>query len=147
MSPKISVRNIQRTVRVNTVDLENFAAKAVRCCLQLRKRKPTDLTKLRELFVVLVSDRRMALLHRRFLHKPGPTDVLTFEHGEIFVSVETARRNARTFRNSLARELRLYIVHGLLHLHGFEDRTEADARKMKTMQERILRQIADAGAV
>jgi probable rRNA maturation factor len=145
--PRITVRNLQRKISLNAAGLEKFTAKAVRCCLQLRKRKPTDLTKLRELFVVLVSDRRMALLHRRFLHKPGPTDVLTFEHGEIFVSVETARQNARTFRNSLARELRLYIVHGLLHLHGFEDGTEAAARKMKTMQERILRQIADAGAV
>jgi ssRNA-specific RNase YbeY (16S rRNA maturation enzyme) len=37
----------------------------------------------------------------------------------------------------------LYIIHGLLHLHGFEDRTEADARKMETMQERILGQLAD----
>ena len=68
--------------------------------------------------------------------------MLTFEHGEIFLSVETARRNARIFGNSLTRELRLYIVHGLLHLHSFEDRTEAGARKMKTMQERILRQLA-----
>ena len=140
--PKFRVRNLQRTVRVNTVDLEEFGAKALRMCLQLRKNEATDLTKLRELFVLLVSDRRMTALHRRFLHKPGPTDVLTFEHGEIFLSVETARRNARIFGNSLTRELRLYIVHGLLHLHGFEDRTEAGARKMKTMQERILRQLA-----
>ena len=140
--PKISVRNLQRTVRVNTVDLKKFAAKALRMCLQLRKNEATDLAKLRELFVLLVSDRRMTALHRRFLHKPGPTDVLTFEHGEIFLSVESARRNARIFGNSLTRELRLYIVHGLLHLHSFEDRTEAGARKMKTMQERILRQLA-----
>jgi len=140
--PKFRVRNLQRTVRVNTVDLEEFGAKALRMCLQLRKNEATDLTKLRELFVLLVSDRRMTALHRRFLHKPGPTDVLTFEHGEIFLSVETARRNARIFGNSLTRELRLYIVHGLLHLHSFEDRTEAGARKMKTMQERILRQLA-----
>ena len=140
--PKIRVRNLQRTVRVNTVDLEEFAVKALRMCLQLRKNEATDLTKLREFFVLLVSDRRMTALHRRFLHKPGPTDVLTFEHGEIFLSVETARRNARIFGNSLTRELRLYIVHGLLHLHGFKDRTEADTRKMETIQERILRRAA-----
>jgi probable rRNA maturation factor len=141
-TPEISVRNLQRTVRVDTVDLKKFAAKALRMCLQLRKNEATDLAKLRELFVLLVSDRRMTALHRRFLHKPGPTDVLTFEHGEIFLSIETARRNARIFGNLLGLELRLYVVHGLLHLHGFEDRTEADARKMKTMQERILRQVA-----
>src|SRR5436189_5373782 len=125
-APEISVRNLQRTVRVDTVDLKKFAAKALRVCLQLRKNEATDLTKLREFFVLLVSDRRMTVLHRRFLHKPGPTDVLTFEHGEIFLSDDTARRHARMFANSLKRELRLYIMHGLLHLRGFEDRTETD---------------------
>ena len=93
----------------------------------------------REVFIWLISDRRMALLHRQFLGKTGPTDVLTFQHGEIFISVETARRHARAFGNSLMRELKLYVVHGLLHLHGFEDRTPAEARKMKTAQEKILR--------
>jgi probable rRNA maturation factor len=136
--PQIAVRNVQRTVPVNVGDLEKFAAKALRACLRLRKRKPTDLTRLSEIFVLLVSDRRMASLHRQFLNQTGPTDVLTFQHGEIFISVETARRHARTFGNSLARELRLYIVHGLLHLHGFDDRKRADARKMERMQKRIL---------
>jgi probable rRNA maturation factor len=81
----------------------------------------------------------MALLHRKFLRQAGPTDVLTFQHGEIFISVETARRNARAFGNSLRRELKLYIVHGLLHLHGFDDQTPCEARRMKTAQEKILR--------
>jgi probable rRNA maturation factor len=138
-SPEVSVRNLQRTVPVNVVELEKFAAKAVRCCLEVPTRKLTDLTRLREVFVWLISDRRMATLHRQFLNKSGPTDVLTFEHGEIFISIQTARRHARAFGNSLARELRLYIVHGLLHLHGFDDRKQADARKMERMQGRILR--------
>jgi probable rRNA maturation factor len=136
--PQIAVRNLQRSVPVCIADLEQFAAKALRACLRLRQRRPTDLTGLSEIFVWLVSDRRMALLHRQFLNQAGPTDVLTFQHGEIFISVETARRHARTFGNSLARELRLYIVHGLLHLHGFDDRTRADAREMERTQKRIL---------
>ena len=137
-SPDVSVRNLQRTIPVNVGDLEEFAAKAMRCCLRLHKQKATDLTRLREVFIWLISDRRMASLHRQFLSKTGPTDVLTFQHGEIFVSVETARRHARAFRNSLVRELRLYIAHGLLHLHGFHDRKQTDARKMERMQKRIL---------
>ena len=136
--PQIAVRNLQRTVPVSIVDLEQFAAKALRRCLRLRRRKSTDLTRLCEIFVWFVSDRRMASLHRQFLNQTGPTDVLTFQHGEIFISVETARRHARTFGNSLARELRLYIVHGLLHLHGFDDRKRADARKMERIQKLIL---------
>jgi probable rRNA maturation factor len=136
--PQITVRNLQRTALVNVGDLEKFAAKALRACLRLRTRKPTDLIRLSEIFVWLVSDRRMASLHRQFLNQTGPTDVLTFQHGEIFISVKTAGRHARVFGNSLAHELRLYIVHGLLHLHGFDDRKSADARKMERMQRRIL---------
>ena len=138
--PRVAVRNLQRTVAVNIIDLEKSAAKAVRLCLQIHKNKSTDLTKLREVFVLLISDRRMALLHRRFLHRVGPTDVITFPYGEIFISAQTARRHARRFGNSLARELRLYVVHGLLHLHGFDDRSEAHARKMKKVQQEILEQ-------
>jgi probable rRNA maturation factor len=137
--PRISVRNLQRKISVNVGELERFAANALGHCLHLRKQKRSDLRQSREVFVWLISDRRMALLHRKFLGPAGPTDVLTFQHGEIFISVETARRNARAFGNSLMRELKLYIVHGLLHLHGFEDETPAEARRMKTAQEKILR--------
>lgn len=133
------MRNLQRKIPVNVSELQNLAAAAVQRCLRLRNQKRTDLRNLREVFIWLISDRRIALLHRQFLRKTGPTDVLTFQHGEIFISVETARRHARAFGNSLTRELKLYIVHGLLHLHGFEDRTQAQAHRMKTTQEKILR--------
>jgi probable rRNA maturation factor len=141
--PYINVRNRQRQIPINIVDLQNFAAKAMRRCLQLHSQKDTDLRKLHEVFVWLISDRRMALLHREFMRQTGPTDVLTFQHGEIFISVETAKRYARAFGNSLANELRLYVAHGLLHLHGFDDRTQAGARKMKRNQEKILRSCSE----
>src|SRR6478736_3241213 len=137
--PEISVHNLQRKISVNVAQLEKFAGNAVQHSLQLHSRERTDLRKLSEIFIWLISDRRMALLHRQFLGQSGSTDVLTFQHGEIFISVETARRHARAFGNSLVRELNLYIVHGLLHLHGFDDRTPADARKMRRTQEKILR--------
>ena len=136
--PEISVRNLQRTIPVNAAALHKFAAKVLRHCLQLQKGKQTDLRELGEVFVWLISDRRMTRLHRQFLGQIGPTDVLTFQHGEIFISVEMAKRHARRFGNSLIRELQLYIVHGLLHLHGFDDRTPAEARKMARRQEKIL---------
>src|SRR6478672_5568990 len=137
--PCVTVHNLQRKISVNVAELEKFAGNAVQHSLQLQQRQRTDLRKLSEVFIWLISDRRMALLHRKFLGQSGPTDVLTFQHGEIFISVETARCHARAFGNSLVRELNLYIVHGLLHLHGFDDRTPAEVRKMKKAQEKILR--------
>src|SRR5262249_26439285 len=123
---------------VDVGELETFAAGAVQRCLRLRKGKRTNLRKLHEIFIWLISDRRISRLHREFLGENGPTDVITFQHGEIFISVETARRYARKFGDSLMGEIKLDIVHGLLHLHGFDDRTAADARRMKTAQEEIL---------
>jgi probable rRNA maturation factor len=136
--PRISVRNLQRKVRVDVVDLDKFAQHALALCLDLPNTKRTDLEMLSEVSVLIVSDRRMASLHRRFMNEPGLTDVITFQHGEIFISAEVAERNARRFGTSRAHELQLYIVHGLLHLNGSNDRTEVAARKMRTLQEKIL---------
>jgi probable rRNA maturation factor len=139
-TPKIAVRNLQRKIAVNILDLQELAQKAVGFCLRLPKKKKTDLQTLPEVSISIVSDRRMASLHRRFMNESGPTDVITFHHGEIFISADTALRNARRFGNPLNRELRLYVVHGLLHLHGFDDRTVAGAGKMEAMQRKILGQ-------
>jgi probable rRNA maturation factor len=136
--PKISVRNLQLKVPVDAIDLEKFARKVLELCLRVPRKKKTDLAQLPGISVLIVSDRKIASLHRQFMTESGPTDVITFQHGEIFISAETARRNARRFENALARELRLYVVHGLLHLHGFDDRDEASARKMQIVQRKIL---------
>ena len=136
------MRNVQRKITFNVVELEMFARKAAVLCLRLPRKKKTDLKTLGEISIVIVSDRRMASLHRRFMNERGPTDVITFQDGEIFINAEMAKRNARRFGNSLARELRLYAVHGLLHLHGFDDRDPAGARKMEGVQRKILAKAA-----
>ena len=144
--PEISVRNLQRIVPVNIRDLQKFSERAIRLCIKIRRKKHTELMRLREIFVFLISDRRMARLHRQFLGQTSPTDVITFQHGEIFISVEMAKRQARMFGNSLTRELQLYMVHGFLHLHGFDDRTPSGGRRMKNAQEKILHTIGKQGA-
>ncbi len=84
----------------------------------------------------------MARLHRDFGGVPGPTDVITFQHGEIVISAETASRQARANRQPLPREIFRYIVHGLLHLNGHRDDTAAARRKMWAAQERIVERLA-----
>jgi probable rRNA maturation factor len=136
--PIITVLNRQRMIPIKVTALRDFARRALQECLKLRGRKRSALRTLEEVSVVLVSDRRMAELHQRFLQQPGPTDVITFQHGEIFVSTETARRQARRFGSSLEHELRLYIAHGLLHLHGFDDKEAHSSAEMKRTQETIV---------
>jgi probable rRNA maturation factor len=143
-SLKIDVRNLQRKISLDHLNLQKFAQKAVIMCLRLPAKSRTDLEALRKISVLIVSDLRMASLHRQFMNQLGPTDVMTFQHGEIFVSADTAFRNARRFGNSFSRELRLYIVHGLLHLHGFDDKDAARTPKMRAAESKILRQVVES---
>ena len=136
--PKISVANRQRLVRVDLAVLRDFAKRTLDACLDLPRQKSSELASLREVNVTLVSDKRIAGIHKRFMNEPGPTDVITFQHGDIVISAETARRQARQFRTTVDHELRLYVAHGLLHLHGFDDQTATGAAEMKRVQERLV---------
>ena len=136
--PEISVRNLQRKITVDVAELQNFANEALKRCLRLKKGERTDLRKLNAVSVWIISDRRISRLHLRFFGDSRATDVITFHDGEIFIGVETTQRNAREFDNSLMSEIKLCIVHGFLHLHGFDDRNSVDLRRMKNAQEKIL---------
>jgi probable rRNA maturation factor len=94
-----------------------------------------------EICVFFVSDARIRRIHRDFLAADEATDVITFHHGEIFISVETAERHAQQFSTSLSEEIHLYIVHALLHLAGFEDETKRGCKRMKAVQERVVHEI------
>jgi len=133
--PSIIVHNRQRRLAIDRDDLQSFADRALDCCQQLIGAGVIDLS---QIDVVLVSDRRMAALHRQFMGIYEPTDVITFQHGEILLSVETAKSQAASYRTSLRHEIRLYLVHGLLHLAGYDDREPADRREMEQIQERIV---------
>jgi probable rRNA maturation factor len=138
-APAIRVFNRQRAVAVDLRWLRRFAPLALDECI--RHSPPprrAHFFRLQEVEVTLVSDRTMARLHADFMQIPGPTDVLTFQHGEIVISAETARANAGRFRTNVTREIALYTVHGLLHLNGFEDATARGAAKMRATQSRIL---------
>ena len=68
----------------------------------------------------------------------GPTDVITFHHGEIVIGAEVAERQAAEYGEPLAREILRYFVHGLLHLAGHEDADPTECAAMETIQESIV---------
>jgi probable rRNA maturation factor len=135
--PTVQVRNAQRKLQVPTRELQQFAERALALCLDEQSRGG-ELPNLEEVAVVIISDRRIAELHRRFMKITGPTDVITFQHGELFVSAETAQRQAEQYGTATDDELRLYIVHGLLHLHGYDDTTRSGSREMEAVQRRLV---------
>ncbi|MGA1203861.1 MAG: rRNA maturation RNase YbeY [Planctomycetota bacterium] len=100
--------------------------------------------------VVFVDDAEIADLHLRFLAVEGPTDVITFPLpadeaepgstllGEIVVSTETAIRQAPEYGNEPLQEALLYVVHGVLHLLGYDDHDEDEAERMAERQQLLL---------
>lgn len=97
-----------------------------------------------EVEISIISDKAIARVHVDFLDVEGPTDVITFPYGEILISAETAAREAAARGYSVERELTLYAIHGLLHLHGFDDKTPAAAVRMHRRQDEILKASFDA---
>jgi probable rRNA maturation factor len=105
--------------------------------------------------IQLISDENMAHLNETFRKKRGPTDVLSFpangakpKHddeyvGDIAISPETARRNARRFSRSLPVEMRILILHGMIHLAGFDH--ESDNGEMDRLERRLRKRLGVAG--
>lgn len=94
--------------------------------------------------ITLVDDATIAQVHVEFMNVPGPTDVITFHHGEVLISVETATRQATEYGRAVRDEIALYVVHGLLHLAGYEDKAPDDFTRMAKLQERILKEALSA---
>jgi probable rRNA maturation factor len=142
--PLITIRNVQRSVLFSTRKLQRFAG--IACQLAWQSRRPkSEIASLNRVHVLVVSDRRMTALHKQFCGIPGPTDVLTFQHGEIVISADTAMTQARMFGTSVTAEIQLYVLHGLLHLAGFDDATPSKRRQMHQLQKRLMTTVLRSG--
>jgi len=84
--------------------------------------------------------------HEQFLNNSSATDVMSFPYvdddcrGELLVNVEMAVRRAPEFGHSAIHELMLYVIHGTLHLLGFDDKTAEDVQKMRAAEKNIMQQ-------
>ncbi|MCK6500580.1 MAG: rRNA maturation RNase YbeY [Nitrospira sp.] len=103
-----------------------------------------------ELGLHLIGAKSMSELNWRWLRHEGSTDVLTFDHresaespmhGEIFISVDDAASQAREFGTGPAEELVRYVIHGVLHLRGFDDLEPEPRRIMKRAENRLLKRL------
>jgi probable rRNA maturation factor len=113
-----------------------------------------------ELSLSLVGDRAIRRLNRTWRKKDKATDVLSFpagdlprgtpgprQLGDVVISLDTARRNAKEYGRTLEQEVSRYLAHGLLHLLGHDHERPQDARKMATLEEKLLGEggmVADA---
>jgi len=99
--------------------------------------------------LLLTGDREIGRLHAEFLGDPSPTDVISFavdDGAEIVVSVDTARRVAKQKGHAARAEVALYVVHGLLHVMGWDDARPRLREQMRAAEAAIMRSLGLAYA-
>ncbi len=101
--------------------------------------------KLGEIHYVFVSDEELLEMNKQFLKHNTYTDIITFDYsegktinGDIFISIDRVKDNATKFKTEFNDELHRVIVHGVLHLCGYKDKTKKDAALMRKMEENSL---------
>jgi len=145
----ISIQNRQRTCRVNAALLKRITTNLLHEQLEL----PSA-----ELGIALVGDAEMTRINEHFLKHEGSTDVITFDHtepgtrkskrgtvgihGELFVCVDEAIRQAKGFKTSWQSEVVRYVVHGVLHLLGHDDKHAKPRQEMKREENRLVAELA-----
>ena len=139
---QIEIANLQNIYKINEQDITTLLKKVL-----------NDLKKDAELSVVFVDDKKIKELNNSYLGEDVPTDVLAFSlndseydtideiSGEIIVSVETAINTAEKLDTGVESELFLYLVHGLLHLVGYDDKDKTASDEMHEKERLILAEL------
>ena len=141
MSLEIIIGNNQQVTEIPEnwlTAFESVAQEAARLALENAAEDDSPLSHLATLEVALVDDVTSDQVHRDFMDIEGPTDVITFHHGEIVIGAEVAERQAAEYGEPLPREILRYFVHGLLHLAGHDDGKPEDRATMEAAQEIIV---------
>ena len=133
MSRRVIVTNAHRRFRIKRTQVGRYVRHVLRC-----EGKSDAL-----ISVVFVDSRFIRTLHRMYLGRDRVTDVISFplEHrarleGEIYVNLNRARDQAHRFHVSFENEVARLVIHGTLHLMGYDDRDSRKAAKMKTQEDR-----------
>lgn len=88
--------------------------------------------------VVLVTDKEIRALNRRWFKRNSPTDVIAFAHGEIYISIDTAKRQAKERGINLHLELLRLMIHGAMHIEGCDDTNLKDFCRMRESEWAML---------
>jgi len=107
--------------------------------------------------LLFTGDKKIASLNKQFLGRNEPTDVISFGSkrrlvptknlkgfiGEVVISLDTAEYNAKRFNTTIQKEIFLYVIHGVLHLMGYGDKTKKEQRIIQEKQNKILEKLCN----
>ena len=137
---KTQVVNRHKKYRVNEKLIKKIISKILKY-----SRKPRDT----ELEVVFLDDGSIRPINKAYKRRDAPTDVLSFKLdrdefgsrkflGEIFISIDRAKENSGKFKTDFKEEIVLYVIHGILHLFGYDDEDAKSRRRMSKKEKEIL---------
>lgn len=137
--PKIYYKNVKFRLR-KTKDIKNWIIQVIRS----EKMEPGDLS------FIFATDSYMKKLNREFLKKDYYTDVIAFDYrqgnivdGEIYIGIEIIKRNARIYNTSFLNEVVRVMVHGVLHIIGYDDKNEKDRKEMREREDFYIRRLIE----
>ncbi len=102
--------------------------------------------------IIFVDDPTLAQMHKDYLNDPGETDVITFSlseddaeeiEGEIYLSIDRAREQAKIYKVTIEEEVKRLVIHGILHLNGYNDLEDGESNIMKNEENRLFELIID----
>ncbi len=141
---KINIENLNRKRKISPGKITKI------CQVVLKSLKKNNI----ELNIVFVSNQKIRSLNRKYLKSDRATDVLAFDQGpikektvfknlgDIIVSSDKAFQNAQLFNVTFFEEIALYVIHGILHLLGYDDVKNKDKIIMKEKENAFLKKVS-----
>lgn len=131
---EISVHNLDKELSITEEQLSDLIR-------QTSKKLELDIQSVQ---VIFVDDEKLRTMHEQYLNDPDYTDVMTFNlsndsiEGEIYISDDRVKENAKLFKVTIENEICRNIIHGLLHLAGYTDKEEPEKTIMKQKEDELL---------
>ncbi len=129
---KIQITNFHKGYKLNKRFLKRIVSHILNFCKPLKKI---------ELEIIFLTDDGIKVLNRKYKGRNEPTDVLSFDLdmvGEIFISLDRAFANSKSFGTVFTDEVALYMIHGILHLAGYDDKAARARRRMSARENEVL---------
>ncbi|MCD6385675.1 rRNA maturation RNase YbeY [Candidatus Sumerlaeota bacterium] len=150
----IDVRNKSKTKSITSYRLKKICNTTLRTLVEVEKLENPEIS------VLFVDDAAMRSLNFKYRNVDDTTDVLAFPMrdgrfpnvgpnvlGDIVISIPTAKRQSEENEHSLEKELVILLIHGFLHLLGYDDTTEKLRKKMQTREKELLTILQQKGVI